>query len=170
MSAYVISAKHLAVIVNLAVKPFVCREFMTGFLNEVQVLVNGGELHPIDEAFKKDFLKYKFVHTFRKDNFNLVAGILAKTIVTAVNTAYPHRDQTDLSGYLNEINSVYQESLDYVDSIKFMQYLKLLHCFEFQSCELDGFEKTITYKFLQLAYKHACYLTADEYDSYKWAI
>ena len=171
MSAYVISAKHLAVIVNLAVKPFACTEFMQKFLSEVRPLAyttNG--LHEIDQEFRKELQNFYFSDTFRKENFSFISRILAKAIVIGVNSAYPHRDQTDLSSYLADVEAQYEYSKDFVQHIKFMQYLKLLHCYEFQASELEDFNKTLAYRFLQIAYKDACYLTADEYDSYQWAI
>ncbi len=169
MSAYVVSPKHLAVIVNLAVKPFACSELMEEFLSQVQPLAYTTDgLHEIDLEFKEELAKFHLSHTFRKENFSFISRILAKAIVVGVNSA--GQDQTDLKEYLEKINGQFEESKMYVSFIKYMQYLKLLHCYEFQACELKDFEKSLAYKFLQVAYKKACYVTADEYDSYQWAI
>lgn len=171
MSAYVVSPKHLAVIVNLAVKPFACSELMEEFLRQVQPLAYTTDgLHEIDLEFKDELARFHLSHTFRKENFSFISRILAKAIVVGVNNANPQHEQTDLQEYLEKINSKFEESKTYVSYIKYMQYLKLLHCYEFQACELKDFEKSLAYKFLQVAYKKACFITGDEYDSYQWAI
>lgn len=170
MSAYVVSPMHLAVLVNLAVKPFTANEFLNHFIDEIQSLVKSTEgLHEIDLEFKEDLQNFSQIN-LRKSNFELITKILAKTIVVGVDTAYPHRPQTDLNEYIDATGSKFEESECYVDQIKYMQYLKLLHCYEFQASTLNDFENTVASKFLQTAYKHSCYLTAEEYDSYKWAI
>lgn len=171
MSAYVVSPKHLAVIANVAVKPFASAEFLEKFFEAICPMAYATDgLHSIDEEFRKELQGFKFATTFRKENFTLLTRILAKAIVIGVNTAYPKREQTDLNEYLERISAMFEESKQLAESIKYMQFLKLLHCYEFQTSELQDFEKTLAYQFLQLVYKHGCYIMSEEYDNCQWAI
>lgn len=176
MSAFIVSAKHIATICNAVVYDPINQNIFSHWFDAIKKAaffsdsVVGFEKQFIDEINE---MPDTYVY---KDNFE----ILAKILVNANNESVQYRygdssDEVkeslkyDQDAYLNQIYALSMHEDFGAKGLNFFQFLKLIHCLSYQSCEHPEWKNTMAYKFIEIAEMKAIY-NAPEYQNHSWAI
>lgn len=167
MSAFLVSAKHIATICNAVVYDKRNQNIFIAWLDEIKKLVRFSdtivdfEKQFIDEinAFEDEFSYF--------DNFKLLAKILTNANFESMKYRYPDHDHGDMELYLSRVYKFSMRDDIGGKDLNVFQFLKFLHCLNYQSCEHPDYEKSLAYKFIRIAEEKAIY-NSPEYDKAEW--
>lgn len=167
MSAFLVSAKHIAIICNAVTFDQRNKKIFIQWLDEIKKSV-----HFPDSVveFEKQFIQE--IHDFQDefsqiDNFKLLAKILANANFVSLKFRYPEQDHGDIELYLSRVHKFSMRDDLGAKDLNIIQFLKFVHCLNYQSCEHPDYKKSFAYKFTTLVDEYAIY-HSPEYMQAEW--
>lgn len=146
MSAYVVDREHIMYLVNAALAHPICRNGMSWY--------HAGESHQMQDG--------NVTETIR------VANILWQENIKSVMTRYPDSNFDNLPGPIGESYVISERDLTtFWDIFSPIQVVKACHCYEYQSCEHDGWEASEAHAFIN-SLEGAAIHSMPSYDKAEW--
>ncbi|NWK51877.1 hypothetical protein HYG89_04765 [Acinetobacter sp. SwsAc5] len=167
MSAFLVSAKHIAIVCNAVVFDQTNQRIFFKWLDDIKKSV-----HFPDSVveFEKQFIQE--IQDFEDelsqlDNFKLLAKILANANFVSLQYRYPKHDHGDIELYLSRVHKFSMRDDLGGKDLNVIQFLKFVHCLNYQSCEHPDYKKSFAYKFIKLVEELAIY-NSPEYSKAEW--
>lgn len=169
MSAFIISAKQMAIICNFAVYDQTNKNIFLRWLDEIQ---KAARLNQNIVSFEKDFIEEikDFEDEFSYlDNYKLLAKILTHANFVSVQYRYGREDdELRKEIYLDEVYKLADRDDLGAKSINAFQFIKFCHCLSYQSCEHPEYYDSLAHMFIKIAEPKAI-INAPEYSLCEWA-
>lgn len=167
MSAFLVSAKHIAIICNTAVFNQRNKNLFVKWFNEIKKTVHYDEsVVEFEKKFIDEIKEFEDEWSYF-DNFKLLAKILTNANFESMKYRYPKQDHGDIELYLSKANNLSMRDDLGCKDFNIIQFLKFIHCLQYQSAEHPDYKKSLAYRFIQIAEENAIY-NSPEYDKAEW--
>jgi hypothetical protein len=169
MSAFIVNPNHLATIVGFIVHNPAHSNIFYNWLNQAKNLSYRNQLNEIDQQFLEEIKKFRDEAT-ESQQFDLLAKVLINTNFESVNFRYESssKDELDLKKKI-AFQEVKKREYSADIMIDVMQFVMACDCLNYQSCERDDYDKSLSHLFLSQA-PLAAVRNSSEYKNCKWEI
>lgn len=168
MSAFIVSHQHIATICNAVTFNQTNQNIFLKWLDKIKksVCFSDGVVS-FEQKFIEEIESFEDELSYL-DNYKLLAKILVNANFESYNYRYTHSQDTEIDIYLSEVNKLSMRDDLGASDINYFQFIKLLHCLNYQSCEHPDYDKSFAKAFISIAEELAIY-NAPEYTNSVWA-